>query len=141
MVYRRRDPEPPSLTGDRITLYSAHMRTSVKAALLSGLVFPGLGHLVVRKAGLGVLLIVASLAALSVPGVIAYRQASTVADQIMSGQVPLDETSISEAISASGNETDTLEGNISLAVLAMCWLFGITDSYRHGAALDKQGNP
>jgi len=41
-------------------------------------------------------------------------------------------------VSDSVSSTDSTLMNISVAVLVVCWLIGIIDSYRLGLASDKQ---
>ena len=45
-------------TGERLQAYSAHMKRSSKAALLSGLIFPGIGHMVLKQYLRGSVLII-----------------------------------------------------------------------------------
>ena len=65
------------------------MKKSSKAALLSGLIFPGIGHFFLREYLRGLSLIVLSLLALSVVVTRSYQQASLIVDQIASGNVPM----------------------------------------------------
>jgi len=114
------------------------MKRSSKAALLSGLVFPGLGQISLKKYLRGFALVAASLAALSVIVTTAYQQAQLIVDQMASGQIPLDAGAIAQAFSDSGNTTTGLIDDIALYVLVACWIVGIVDACRLGAAHDKQ---
>lgn len=114
------------------------MKQSTKAALLSGLIFPGIGHLSLKEYLRAAILILAAVAALYVQTTAAYDQAMTVVDRINSGEVALDSQAISEAITASSAEADNRAANASLFVLGACWLFGIVDSWRLGHAEDKK---
>jgi uncharacterized membrane protein YccF (DUF307 family) len=113
------------------------MKRSAKAALLSGLLFPGIGHLYLRQRRRGWALVAIALAALAVITGIATQQALTVVDSITAGDVPLDSTSIEQAIEASSSQSDDFVANFCWVILAGCWLFGIVDSYRVGAGQDK----
>jgi len=119
------------------------MKRSVKAALLSGLVFPGIGHLLLGKYFRGSALLITSLITLSVVVVRAYQHAMLIVDQIISGDVPMETSAITQAVSTSTSTADSLIDNIAVMVLAACWLAGIIDSYRLGAAQEKQdmGSP
>jgi len=63
----------------------AIMSKSLRAALLSGLVFPGLGQIVLEHYKRGVVLMLTVLACLSVVVVKAVQQALTILDRIQSG--------------------------------------------------------
>lgn len=113
------------------------MKKSVKATLLSGLVFPGIGHIVLRQYLRGSILILFALTASSVIVNVALERALTVVDRINSGEIPIDSETITELVSNSASGTDSLIVNISLIVLGTCWLVGIVDSYRIGIKQDK----
>jgi len=112
------------------------VRYSIKAALLSGLVFPGFGHLYLRRYLRGVLL-AAGAAALSYFIIsVAVNSALDIAGKIQSGDVPLNVESISELVSkdSQGNEHST---DIAAMALFALWVLGIVDSYREGRAREK----
>jgi len=113
------------------------VRKSTKAALLSGLVFPGIGHLALKEYLRASILILAAMTAVYVLTTAAVDQAMSVVDRIYSGDVALDAQSISEAISASSAETDNRAANASLLVFGLCWIVGIIDSWRLGRIQDE----
>jgi hypothetical protein len=114
------------------------VKKSTKAALLSGLLFPGIGHLALKEYLRASILIVAAMAAVYVLTTAAVDQAMGVVDRINSGEVALDSQAISEAITASSAESDNRTANVSLFIFGACWLFGIVDSWRLGNAEDKK---
>ncbi|VAX09103.1 hypothetical protein MNBD_GAMMA25-138 [hydrothermal vent metagenome] len=108
------------------------MSHSIKAALLSAFVFPGAGHLFLKKyiSALGL-----SGAAFSV----AYFLTTTmvervlqITEKIQSGQVPLDVASINELVSVQSSGADAQALNIATIIFIVIWLVGIADSYRVG---------
>ena len=113
------------------------MTTSIKAALLSGLVFPGLGHMVLKQYLRGSILMLAALIAFSTIVTVVTRRALTVIDSMESGEIPADTGAISELVSNSISSADNSIVNFSLLALAVCWLIGIIDSYRLGITQDK----
>jgi hypothetical protein len=113
------------------------LKKSSKAALLSGLIFPGIGHLFLREYFRGSILVVLSLAALSVVVSSAYQHALLVVDRIASGDVSMEVGAIAQAVSNSTYPADGLIENAAFIVLVVCWLAGIIDSYRLGAAPEK----
>ena len=111
------------------------MRKSTKAALLSGLVFPGLGQVILKRYLRASVLIGVSLIAVWVIVSTSVEQAMTVVDRIESGEVPLTSEAITEAVSASGDTPDGTLGTWSLVVLGAAWLFAIGDAlYADSAA-------
>jgi hypothetical protein len=112
------------------------MKKPIKAALLSGLVFPGLGHLVVKAYWRATALIVTALAATAEIFNIAMKEALAVVDSINSGNVPTDADSLSALMAQSASGPDNTISNLCLIVLGVCWLIGIVDSYRLGKVLE-----
>jgi len=108
------------------------MSRSIKVALLSGLVFPGIGHMVLKQYLRGWILMLAALTAISVIVIVTTRRALAVIDSMASGEIPIDTDAISELVSSSISSTDNFIANASLLVLAVTWLIGIIDSYRLG---------
>lgn len=121
-------------TGERLQAYSAQMKRSSKAALLSGLIFPGIGHIVLKQYLRGSVLMLFALVALSV---IVTRRALTIVDRINSGDIPIDTGAIAEMVSNSTSGANSFIENIAVIVLGACWLIGIIDSYRVGVAQEK----
>ena len=113
------------------------MTRSTKAALLSGLVFPGIGHMVLKKYLRGSALIISALIASSIIVTVVIQRVLTIADRINSGDIPVETGAIAEMVSNSTNGADSLIENISVIVLGACWLIGIIDSYRLGIAQEK----
>ncbi len=112
------------------------MRKSIKAVLLSALVFPGAGHFSLKKPVQGTLLVAITLLCL-------YSLVSTVLEisqnlsaKILSGEIPYDVAQITQLVSQELSGDDQLI-NISTIVLVICWVVGIADSYRVGLKQDK----
>jgi len=113
------------------------MKRSSKAALLSGLIFPGIGHIVLKQYLRGSVLIFFALVALSVVVTRIFQRALTIVDRINSGDIPVDTGAIAEMVSNSTSGADNFMENTALIVLGVCWLIGIIDSYRLGVAQEK----
>ena len=113
------------------------MTKASKAALLSGLVFPGAGHLLLRRHLRGSVLMLSALAALSIIVRTAFRRALTVVDQIIGSDIPVDTGQIAEMVANSSSGANGLAENAALFIFLVCWLIGVIDSYRLGAA-EKQ---
>ncbi len=124
-------------TGERLQAYSAQMKRSSKVALLSGLIFPGIGHIVLKQYLRGSVLMLFALVALSVIVTRIYQRALTIVDRINSGDIPVDTGAIAEMVSNSTSGADSFIENIAVIVLGACWLIGLIDSYRLGVAQEK----
>jgi hypothetical protein len=113
------------------------MKKSSKAALLSGLIFPGVGHFVLKQRLRGSILMLSALVALSVIVARVYQRALTIVDLINSGDIPVDTGAIAEMVSKSTGGADSLVESTAMIVLGACWLVGIIDSYRLGAVQEE----
>lgn len=104
------------------------MKKSVKAALLSALVYPGAGHFFLKKYALCAVF----SCTFSVPLYFIISEivakAENIVEQIKNGEIPLDIAAISESLSSANAQ----ELNIKMYVLVIVWLLGIVDSYRIG---------
>lgn len=116
------------------------MSRSLKAVLFSALVFPGSGHLYLRKPVQGSLLVVVSIACISILLSIALEKAQLISDKILSGEIPLDVTRITEEVVNHAAGGGTQWAGISTYLLLICWLIGMVDSYRVGRLRDKADN-
>jgi len=106
-------------------------------ALLSGLIFPGIGHMVLKQYLRGSVLMLVALIAVSLVVRAAIKRALIVVDRINSGEIPIETRAITEAIANSTSGTESLTVKISVIILGVCWLIGIIDSYRLGKAQEN----
>ena len=113
------------------------MKRSSKAALLSGLIFPGIGHIVLKQYLRGSVLMLSALAAFSIVVTRVFQRALAIVDRVNSGEIPVDTGAIAEMVSNSTSGADGFIENIAVVVLVTCWLIGIIDSYRLGVAQEK----
>lgn len=113
------------------------MKKSMKAALLSAFVFPGAGHIYLKKYIPGVVLIGASLVGSYYLISKTVERAFRIVEKIQSGAVQMDVAAITELVSkqSTGYEAQLL--NIATVVIIICWLVGIIDSYRVGRVQDQ----
>jgi hypothetical protein len=112
------------------------VRYSIKAALLSALVFPGVGHLYLKRYLRGVLL-AAGAAALSYFILsVALESAFDIVGKIQAGDIPPNVESISELVSKA-SQSNARSTDIATTILLALWVIGIVDSYREGRARDK----
>ncbi len=113
------------------------MSKSLKAVLFSAFVFPGSGHLYLRKPIQGSLLVVVSIACITILLSIALEKAQQISDKILSGEIPLDVTRITEEVTNYAAASGIQWADISTYLLLVCWLIGIVDSLRVGRLQEK----
>ena len=116
------------------------MKKPIKASLLSAFVIPGAGHIYLKQYLVAGILIIFSLAALSVLIVIAIEQAMVMSEQILSGNVPPNLTSITQLVTTQMSNSDSLSASWATVVLAISWIIGVVDSYRIGIKEEKVNN-
>jgi len=112
------------------------MKTSTKAALLSGLVFPGAGHFYLKRYLPGVLLALAASVAVYLVTSYAVQTALDIVEQIESGSVQPDIATITTLVTEKMHQTEEATNHLTIAFIAL-WLIGIFDSYRIGKAVEK----
>jgi hypothetical protein len=112
------------------------MNNSFKGALLSGLVFPGLGQIALKCYKRGVLIIVATLVSLF--GLVAktVQLALAVLEKIQSEGVAIDMTAISEAVNQASTPSGSLFFNLVFLLVILCWVIGVVDAYLIGRRKD-----
>jgi len=112
-------------------------KLSTKAALISALVFPGVGHIYLKNYRFGILLAGISFAAIYYLIARAVESALEITQKIQSGGIRLDLESISVLMTqrASGAGDQLL--SMAATALTICWLIGIFDSYRIGRAQEQ----
>ncbi|MFT5580048.1 MAG: hypothetical protein ACI9WS_002808 [Paraglaciecola psychrophila] len=108
------------------------MTRSIKAALLSALVFPGLGHFYTRKPLLG--FIFSSIAAVCL-----YLLFSIVMDIALqmqagleSGEIPMDLLHIQTMIAEKIASEERYNVNALSFILLLDWLVAVVDAFRQG---------
>ena len=113
------------------------MSKSLKAALLSALVFPGIGHFSLKKPLQGSLLSGIAIVCLYflLAAVVDIAQGLSV--KIQSGEIPFDVTTINELVhqQLAGNDGQLV--NIPSLLLMICWVVGVIDAFRIGWSQDK----
>jgi len=118
------------------------MKASIKAALLSALVFPGSGQMYLKRyvrglipmvlvlAGLGVLIVQAAIGALQV--------LDKMQIQLQGGTV--DMNAVSNLAAGSSTHGDPYSSLLSIGI-AVCWIFSVIDAYRLGKEKDRRNVP
>jgi hypothetical protein len=114
------------------------MKKSIKAALLSAFVLPGVGHFFLKKYITGSILAVAALPGLYSIIVTTIEKALKIANQIQTSNIPLSIEEISALVSQQVLQSEAQQMNIALFALLSAWVIAIVDAYRVGNIQDKQ---
>ncbi len=103
------------------------MKNSTKAVLLSLLVFPGAGHLYLKRGMRGLAFLAPALLAVLYIFNQAVDEANKIVGQLTSGAMPLDPAAMAAQIEQSGGNT-TL-ANVASAVMLICWIGSAVDAW------------
>jgi len=114
------------------------MSKAVKALLLSALVFPGAGHLLLKKYTSAIALATVAFIALYVLISNAIDRAMDIVDKVQSGEVQPDMAVITALVEKQTTGSEAQLINMATAILIISWLLGMIDAYRIGRTLDKE---
>jgi hypothetical protein len=115
------------------------MKNSMKGALLSGLVFPGLGQIALKHYWRGFALVLAVMAGLYIMIVTAVQQAYVILDTLEAeGGMP-DSDTISQAAARAATASDSPMITAVSVLILVCWIVGIIDAWRIGKQKDLEG--
>ena len=102
------------------------MKQAIKGALLSGLVFPGLGQMALKHYPRG-------LAFLAVAAGCAIHVVKTAVDAVMQSLPGLENGDVANLpVPAGGGDGPVMW------LLILCWLWGVLDAYLLGDRLDRE---
>jgi uncharacterized membrane protein (DUF485 family) len=113
------------------------MRISTRATLLSLFMFPGCGHIVLKKyiSG-GIFIGIAAIASLFIFANIMQR-ANNIANQIVAGHMPFDPMKIIELVTATPPADEAQLLNIVINVFLVTWIVSTIDAFRLGKKQEK----
>ena len=114
------------------------MSNALKAALLSGLVFPGIGQVVLKRYRRGVVLMLIVLACLSIVVAKAVQQAFSILKQIELAGGTINVDAILNVATQSSKNSDSLLFNSILLLIIVSWILGVVDAYRIGKKRDLE---
>ncbi len=118
------------------------MNNSLKGALLSGLIFPGLGQVVLKHYKRGAVIMLAVLVSLSVVVVKAVQHALAILEKIELEGWAISMSTISNAATLASTNSGSLTFNLLLLFIIVCWIIGVVDAYRIGRKKDiEQRSP
>jgi len=112
------------------------MNNSLKGALLSGLIFPGLGQVVLKHYKRGAVIMLTVLVCLSVVVVKAVQHALAILEKIELEGGAISMSTISNAATQASTNSGSLTFNLLLLLIIVCWIIGVVDAYRIGRKKD-----
>jgi hypothetical protein len=113
------------------------MKRSTKAVLLSALVYPGVGHLYLKKTVPAVLLMLAATAGLYVLMSGAFAQANLIAGKILSGEVQPDIGAVTDLLTQHQDGSGSGKLAWATAFLGIVWVAAVIDAWRTGRATES----
>lgn len=113
------------------------MKKSTKAALLSALIFPGAGHLFLKKYIQAIALAGTAFSAAYYLVSKSVEQAMLIVEKLESGVIQPDAAAITELLEKQATGPDAQALDIATAIIIISWLIGIISSYLTGCAQDK----
>jgi len=112
------------------------MKKSIKGALLSGLVFPGAGQIVLKHYKSGIAFMLTTLACLVLIIMKTVQQTLIIVEKIGSIEGVIDMSTISNAAVQGTTTYDSLIFNLALLIISLCWIISIVDAYNTGKKMD-----
>ena len=105
---------------------------------MSGLVFPGLGQVVLKHYKRGIALMLTVLVSLSVIVLKVVQQAFTILEKIELEGRAIDMSAVSQAATQAFATSGSLTINLVLSLIILCWIVGVVDAYRIGKKKDLE---
>ena len=112
------------------------MKRSLKGALLSGLVFPGLGQIVLKHFVRGAVIMVTVSISMFVIVMKAVQHALVILENIDLAGEAISMSTISKAAAQASTKSDSLVFNLLLLLMILCWIISVVDAYRIGRRKD-----
>jgi hypothetical protein len=108
------------------------LKNAAKAAFLSGVIFPGVGQLVLKRYKRGIAWMLGAGAGFVVMGAKAVQQSFTILEKIESQGGAIDLSTIVRASSQASTASGSLIFYFALFLIIFCWIFSVVDAYRIG---------
>ena len=115
------------------------MKKAMKGALLSGLVFPGAGHLFLKRYKMGIALMAIAIVSMTLIVAKAVQQAFITLEKVQAGVGTPDINALANA-TTQATAADPVS-NIATFFLIICWCVGIVDAYVLGRRKDREASP
>ena len=114
------------------------MKQSTKAALLSAFVFPGAGHLLLKRYPTAILLIVSATTAAYFLVTLTVEKSLGLVEAIQTRNGQLDVTSLTELLAQQSATNDSATLEIATTLFFIIWLIAIVDAFRTGKSSKRK---
>jgi hypothetical protein len=114
------------------------MTKSLKATLLSALVFPGAGHWYLKRYPQALLLAIAAAGGIYFLLAETVDRSRQIAEKIVSGEISFDVAMIAQLASDQAANSNTQMLNIATWIVLIAWLIGMVDCYRIGRSQSEE---
>ncbi|MCX5852536.1 MAG: hypothetical protein NT072_10875 [Deltaproteobacteria bacterium] len=114
------------------------MNNSLKGALLSGAVFPGLGQVALKHYMRGIALMLTVFGCVLVIAVRAVQQASAILEKIMLAGGAINMNTILDATTQASTTSHSSMFSFVVLLIIICWIFAVVDAYRIGRQKDLE---
>ena len=108
------------------------MKTATKAALLSGLVFPGTGQIYLKRARGGLTIMALACSGIAIIVWMTIVRMLAALEQIQNQLNQVDMATISNVVLEFSANHSSVYYKPILLFIACCWIFSIIDAYRTG---------
>jgi hypothetical protein len=112
------------------------MTNALKGALLSGLVMPGLGQVLLRRYTRGLVIVFVVLSSLAVMVLKASQLAYSIIEKMELESRGMDMQAITDAATQAAATSDNRAFHYCLVLIIGTWLFSIVDAYWIGKQMD-----
>jgi TM2 domain-containing membrane protein YozV len=114
------------------------MTNALKGALLSGLVLPGLGQMLLKRYMRGLAFIAVVVGGLAVMVLKASQLAYSIVEKMELDSRGMDMQTITDAATRAAATSDNRSFNLCLGLIIVTWLFSIVDAYVIGRKMDAR---
>ena len=112
------------------------MKNAIKGALFSGLVFPGLGQIVLKKKMRGWIIVLVVLTSLYFLVMKALETALAIVDEVLAQGGIVDVADLAQTATQLTTNSTELTLNFLLMLIIFCWVASTIDAYRVGKKMD-----
>ena len=112
------------------------MNNSLKGAFLSGLIFPGLGQVVLKRYKRGAVIMLTVLVGLAIVVAKAVQHALAILEKMELDGGVISMSAISDAATQASTTSSSFMFNFGLVLMILCWIIGVIDAYRIGKKKD-----
>ncbi len=113
------------------------MSRAIKAALLSGLVFPGSGHAYLKKYRMALVLVSVTLLCITLLIMEAVDRATKILEELEASGMAINSANIMEISVRAAEAGDHTLTNTATLIIVLCWFIGVIDAYRSGKRTEQ----